>query len=320
MSTVAFIGSATWADHGGQSGQGGPSRPRRRSRCEASRDRGAERRHSRRDGRRRGRSGRCRGQYAAGRQAVLSVWGETVERGEKGRVVHDFHDRSTSRARASACPRGEGRIAVDRCARIGRHRRREGGDADFMCGGEATRSPRPAHPGGDGQAHRPLRRRRRGTGSEDCNDISRRDHDSKGEAFVLAEKLGLSPQALFDVASTSSGQSWSLTSYWPVPGPVPVSPANDDHGPGFAAASCSGPKACEEAALAPTPRRRSAPRPRNSIRSSAPPDTPATTFPALSISCAGLSRAPNPGPRCIRRIICFTDTDKRMTTMLRRSF
>ncbi len=42
-----------------------------------------------------------------------------------------------------------------------------------------------------------------------------------GEAFVLAEKLGLSHQALFDVASTSSGQCWSLTTYCPVPGPVP---------------------------------------------------------------------------------------------------
>ena len=56
------------------------------------------------------------------------------------------------------------------------------------------------------------------------------------EAFALAEKLGLSHQALFDVASTSSGQSWSLTSYCPVPGPVPTSPANNDYKPGFAAA------------------------------------------------------------------------------------
>lgn len=57
-----------------------------------------------------------------------------------------------------------------------------------------------------------------------------------GEAFVLAEKLGLSHQALFDVASTSSGQCWSLTTYCPVPGPVPTSPANRDYQPGFAAA------------------------------------------------------------------------------------
>jgi 3-hydroxyisobutyrate dehydrogenase len=56
------------------------------------------------------------------------------------------------------------------------------------------------------------------------------------EAFVLAEKLGLSAQALFDVASTSSGQCWSLTSYCPVPGPVPTSPANHGYKPGFAAA------------------------------------------------------------------------------------
>ena len=57
-----------------------------------------------------------------------------------------------------------------------------------------------------------------------------------GEAFVLAEKLGLSHQALYDVASTSSGQCWSLTSYCPVPGLVPNSPANRDYRPGFAAA------------------------------------------------------------------------------------
>ena len=56
------------------------------------------------------------------------------------------------------------------------------------------------------------------------------------EAFTLGEKLGLSHQALFDVASTSSGQCWSLTSYCPVPGPVPASPANNDYKPGFATA------------------------------------------------------------------------------------
>ncbi|MGJ4856673.1 3-hydroxyisobutyrate dehydrogenase [Labrys sp. La1] len=56
------------------------------------------------------------------------------------------------------------------------------------------------------------------------------------EAFALGEKLGLSQQALYDVASTSSGQCWSLTTYCPVPGPVPTSPANNDYKPGFAAA------------------------------------------------------------------------------------
>jgi 3-hydroxyisobutyrate dehydrogenase len=56
------------------------------------------------------------------------------------------------------------------------------------------------------------------------------------EAFVLGEKLGLSHQALFDVTSTSSGQCWSVSTYCPVPGPVPTSPANNGYKPGFAAA------------------------------------------------------------------------------------
>jgi 3-hydroxyisobutyrate dehydrogenase len=71
------------------------------------------------------------------------------------------------------------------------------------------------------------------------------------EAFVLGEKLGLSHQALFDVASTSSGQCWSLTTYCPVPGPVPASPANNGYKPGFAAAlMLKDLKLAQEAALA----------------------------------------------------------------------
>jgi 3-hydroxyisobutyrate dehydrogenase len=56
------------------------------------------------------------------------------------------------------------------------------------------------------------------------------------EAFLLAEKLGLDPQKLFDISSKSSGQCWSMTSYCPVPGPVPASPANRDYKAGFTAA------------------------------------------------------------------------------------
>jgi 3-hydroxyisobutyrate dehydrogenase len=56
------------------------------------------------------------------------------------------------------------------------------------------------------------------------------------EAFVLAEKLGLEAQKLFEVSSQSSGQCWSMTSYCPVPGLVPSSPANRDYQPGFTAA------------------------------------------------------------------------------------
>lgn len=56
------------------------------------------------------------------------------------------------------------------------------------------------------------------------------------EAFVLGEKLGLSHEALFDVASNASGQCWALTTNCPVPGPVPTSPANRDYQPGFGGA------------------------------------------------------------------------------------
>jgi 3-hydroxyisobutyrate dehydrogenase len=56
------------------------------------------------------------------------------------------------------------------------------------------------------------------------------------EAFVLAEKLGLDAQKLFEISSKSSGQCWSLTSYCPSPGLVPTSPANRDYQPGFTAA------------------------------------------------------------------------------------
>jgi 3-hydroxyisobutyrate dehydrogenase len=55
------------------------------------------------------------------------------------------------------------------------------------------------------------------------------------EAFALAEKLGLDFRKLFDISAKSSGQCWSLTTYCPVPGPVPSSPANRDYQAGFTA-------------------------------------------------------------------------------------
>ena len=55
------------------------------------------------------------------------------------------------------------------------------------------------------------------------------------EAFALAERLGMAPQTLFDISAKSSGQCWALTSYCPVPGPVPASPANRDYEAGFTA-------------------------------------------------------------------------------------
>jgi 3-hydroxyisobutyrate dehydrogenase len=56
------------------------------------------------------------------------------------------------------------------------------------------------------------------------------------EAFVLAQKLGLDPKVFFDISSKASGQSWSMTSYAPVPGVGPDTPADHDYEGGFAAA------------------------------------------------------------------------------------
>ncbi|MHA0333774.1 3-hydroxyisobutyrate dehydrogenase [Sphingomonas aquatilis] len=56
------------------------------------------------------------------------------------------------------------------------------------------------------------------------------------EAFRLAERLGLDPQTFYDISSVSSGQSWSMTSYCPVPGVGPETPADRDYQGGFAAA------------------------------------------------------------------------------------
>ncbi|MFO1124743.1 MAG: 3-hydroxyisobutyrate dehydrogenase [Methylocystis sp.] len=105
----------------------------------------------------------------------------------------------------------------------------------FMCGGkeEAFAVARPIlehmgahvlHCGGAGM----------GQAAKICNNLMLGvTMIATAEAFVLAERLGLSHRALFEAASISSGQSWSLTSYCPVPEMVPASPANNDYKPGF---------------------------------------------------------------------------------------
>ncbi len=112
------------------------------------------------------------------------------------------------------------------------------GTLTFMCGGEPAAFER-ARPllgamgktvvlaGGPGA----------GQAAKVCNNlILGISMVAVSEAFALAERLGLSAQSLFDVASTSSGQCFSLTSYCPVPGPVPNAPSNRDYAPGFTVA------------------------------------------------------------------------------------
>ena len=112
------------------------------------------------------------------------------------------------------------------------------GTLTFMCGGEADAfaaakpylekmGKRIVHCGGAGA----------GQAAKICNNmILGATMIATCEAFALGEKLGLSTQALFDVVSTSSGQSWSTSAYCPAPGPVPAAPSNNGYRPGFASA------------------------------------------------------------------------------------
>ena len=112
------------------------------------------------------------------------------------------------------------------------------GTLTFMCGGEPAAFER-ARPllGAMGKAVVLAGGAGAGQAAKVCNNlILGISMVAVAEAFALAEKLGLPAQSLFEVASTSSGQCWSLTSYCPVPGPVPNAPSNRDYAPGFAVA------------------------------------------------------------------------------------
>ena len=112
----------------------------------------------------------------------------------------------------------------------------EAGTLTFMAGG-SERAFRAARPILDAMAGRIVHCGEGGSGqaAKICNNmILGISMIGVSEAFVLAERLGLSHQALFDVASTASGRCWSLDTYCPVPGPVPSSPANNGYEPGFA--------------------------------------------------------------------------------------
>ena len=169
---------------------------------------------------------------------VLSVWGEAVSAAKKGALFIDSSTIDVESARqAHGLAAGAGLLSIDAPVSGGTGGAKAA-TLTFMCGGEAhafaaakpileAMGRRIVHCGGAGA----------GQAAKICNNmILGATMIATAEAFVLAETLGLSHQALFDVASTSSGQSWSLTSYCPVPGPVPASPANNDYKPGFAAA------------------------------------------------------------------------------------
>jgi 3-hydroxyisobutyrate dehydrogenase len=171
-------------------------------------------------------------------QHVRAVWSEILPMAKRGALFIDCSTIDVTSARAAhelAAQRGIAALDAPVSGGVGGAK---AGTLTFMVGGAADAfargkpvlermGKRVVHCGdaGNGQA------------AKICNNmILGASMIAVSEAFVLGEKLGLSHQALFDVASASSGQCWSLTSYCPVPGPVPASPANNGYKPGFAAA------------------------------------------------------------------------------------
>jgi 3-hydroxyisobutyrate dehydrogenase len=169
---------------------------------------------------------------------VLSVWRDIVPAAKKGALLIDSSTIDVASARTAHELAASAGLASLDAPVSGGTGGAKAATLTFMCGGAvaafAAAKPileamgkRVVHCGGPGA----------GQAAKICNNMMLgATMIVTAEAFVLGEKLGLSHQALFDVAAASSGQSWSLTSYCPVPGPVPASPANNDYKPGFAAA------------------------------------------------------------------------------------
>jgi 3-hydroxyisobutyrate dehydrogenase len=173
----------------------------------------------------------------AGRH-VISVWNDVVPAMTKGALIIDCSTIDVDSSKGAHELAAEHGVRSVDAPVSGGTGGAKGATLTFMCGGDdkAFAAAKPVlekmgkkivHCGGAGA----------GQATKICNNmILAVSMIAVCEGFALAEKLGLSHQALFDVASTSSGQCWALTSYCPVPGPVPTSPANNDYKPGFAAA------------------------------------------------------------------------------------
>ena len=169
---------------------------------------------------------------------VLSVWNDILPVANQGALFIDCSTidvASARKAHASAAERGVATLDAPVSGGVGGAK---AATLTFMVGGSHAAFTR-GRPVLERMGKRVVHCGEAGNGqvAKICNNmILGISMIGVSEAFGLGEKLGLSHQALFDVASASSGQCWSLTSYCPVPGPVPASPANNEYKPGFAAA------------------------------------------------------------------------------------
>ena len=169
---------------------------------------------------------------------ALKVFEEIVPAASEGTVIIDCSTIDVASAKAAhEMAREAGLLPLDAPV-SGGTAGAEAGTLTFMAGGsaEAFEKAKPildvmggkiihCGEGGSGQA------------AKICNNMLLAvSMIGAGEAFALAERIGLSPQAAFDVISTSSGSCWSVNTYCPVPGVGPESPADRDYTPGFATA------------------------------------------------------------------------------------
>ena len=169
---------------------------------------------------------------------VVSVWKDVLPVAKKGALFIDCSTIDVASARVAHALAAERSIASLDAPVSGGVGGAKAATLTFMVGGSADAFAR-GKPVLERMGKRVVHCGEAGNGqvAKICNNmILGVSMIAVSEAFVLGERLGLSHQALFDVASASSGQCWSLTSYCPVPGPVPASPANNGYKGGFAAA------------------------------------------------------------------------------------
>jgi 3-hydroxyisobutyrate dehydrogenase len=170
---------------------------------------------------------------------TLAVWGGGVlQAAAPGTLFIDSSTIDVASARAAHGLAAEAKLLSLDAPVSGGVGGAEAATLTFMCGGGAEAFDK-AKPILEGMGKRIIHCGEAGAGqvAKICNNmILAISMIGVCEAFVLAEKLGLSHQALFDVTSTSSGQCWAITSYCPVPGPVPAAPSNNAYKAGFASA------------------------------------------------------------------------------------
>ncbi|GAA4395938.1 3-hydroxyisobutyrate dehydrogenase [Tsukamurella soli] len=170
--------------------------------------------------------------------AVKAVYAEILPAAKRGALLIDSSTISVDDARAvHASAVAAGFLQVDAPV-SGGVKGASAGTLAFMVGGEdeafAAAQPildpmagKVIHCGGPGN----------GQAAKVCNNmILAVQQIAVGEAFVLAEKLGLADQALYDVVTGATGNCWALHTNCPVPGPVPGAPSGNDFTPGFATA------------------------------------------------------------------------------------